>query len=185
LDQSRSGDIEFRGALLPPSSILVRGSRAQAILSDATDHAIVGQCAHALGSMRTMLESTASYLTSRTQFAQTLGSFQALQHRMAEMFSEYDRFRSITYRAAAKLRNPAAERAAAVSAAKFLLGKFAASVGGTMVHLHGAIGMTEALPIGPHFRALLMSAQRYGVGAHHLDRYVRLAGTGMETQPGI
>jgi alkylation response protein AidB-like acyl-CoA dehydrogenase len=172
MDDSRAGDVTFDRTVVEESAIIARGARVAQIIDEAVDHAIVAQCAYALGSLRTLLGMSSGHLATRRQFGQPLGAFQALQHRMADMFVEVDRLRSITYRAVASLGAAKEERNAAVSAAKFVMGQVGVDVGGAAVHLHGAMGMTEELSVGRHYRALLMSAQRFGVGRSHLDRYV-------------
>ena len=72
------------------------------MLEEALDRAALAQVAEALGCMEAVLEISSDYLKTRQQFGQPIGKFQALQHRMSEMFVEVQETRSILYRGIAQ-----------------------------------------------------------------------------------
>ena len=135
------------------------------------DKATAASCAQALGGMKALFERTAAYLRTRKQFGVPIGTFQALQHRLVDMFIELEQSRSMVLLAAAKAdAGDASERRRAVSAAKAYVGKASKFVAQQAVQLHGGIGMTEELDVGHYFRQLTAFGTRFGDRDHHLDR---------------
>jgi alkylation response protein AidB-like acyl-CoA dehydrogenase len=135
------------------------------------DKATAAACAQALGGMKALFERTAAYLRQRKQFGVPIGTFQALQHRLVDMFIELEQSRSMVLLASAKADgSDATERRRAVSSAKAYVGKASKMVAQQAVQLHGGIGMTEELDIGHYFRQLTAFGTRFGDRDHHLDR---------------
>ena len=85
MDGSRAAEISLSNVKLPTSALLSSTPDTFAILETAYARAILAVSAEALGAMETATLMTGEYLTTRTQFGQPIGMFQALQHRMAEM----------------------------------------------------------------------------------------------------
>ena len=88
IDGTRAADIELKALRLPNSALLVSPRRAFDVLEEAIDRTVLAQVAEALGAMEAVLDITNGYIKQRVQFGQPIGKFQALQHRMAEMFVE-------------------------------------------------------------------------------------------------
>jgi alkylation response protein AidB-like acyl-CoA dehydrogenase len=174
IDGTRAADIEITDVRLPKSSLLVAPERALDVLEEAIDRIVLAQVAEALGAMESVLEITNGYLKQRVQFGQTIGKFQALQHRMAEMFVEVQETRSILYRGMALLEAPPAERKRAVSAAKVVACNAGRFVGAQGIQLHGGIGMTEEHSIGHYYKKLIAFEKRFGDAEFHVSRYLRL-----------
>jgi alkylation response protein AidB-like acyl-CoA dehydrogenase len=122
--------------------------------------------------MEAVLAITSEYIKTRHQFGQPIGKFQALQHRMAEMFVEVQEMRSILLRGIAHLEASPVERRLAVSAAKVMLGDAARFVGGQGIQLHGGIGVTDEYQVGHYYKRLLVLEKRYGDADWHLERFV-------------
>ena len=120
-----------------------------------------------------VMEITADQLRNRSQFGQTLSKFQALQHRMAEMFVEVQEARSILYRGIAMIDAAAGVREAAVSAAKVVATGAGRIVGAQGIQLHGGVGMTDEYPVGHYFKRLLSLEKHYGDMDHHVKRIAR------------
>jgi alkylation response protein AidB-like acyl-CoA dehydrogenase len=126
-------------------------------------------CAEALGAMDALLQITLAYLKSRKQFGVPIGSFQALQHRAADMLLQLEQARSMAELAAeALVLDDAAERRMRISAAKTLVGQAARFVGQQAVQLHGGIGVTDELNVSHYFRRLTLIAASFGDVDHHL-----------------
>lgn len=159
-----------------PANALVGGVDA---LEAGLDRAIAVSCAQALGGMTALIERTINYLRTRKQFGTPIGSFQALQHRVVDMFIEAEQARSMVMMAADKVDNEdPAIRARAASAAKAYLCKASKLVAQQAVQLHGGIGMTEELDVGHYFRQLTAFHTRYGDRDYHLNRFSETSGTG-------
>src|SRR5581483_7053844 len=99
----------------------------------------------AVGSMDQLLEATIAYTRQREQYGAALASFQALQHRMADMFVELETARSMAYLAASAVDVDGPERTAQIAAARVQVGRAARFVGQNAVQLHGGMGMSEDL----------------------------------------
>jgi alkylation response protein AidB-like acyl-CoA dehydrogenase len=172
IDGTRAGDIELRHAFVPADGRLTAPGSGLALLEEALDRAALAQVAEALGCMEAVLGLTSEYLKTRQQFGQPIGKFQALQHRMAEMFVEVQETRSILYRGIASLDAAPAARRQAVSAAKVVLGSAGRFVGGQGIQLHGGIGVTDEYPIGHYYKRLLVLETLYGDSEWHLGRFI-------------
>jgi len=147
-----------------------------ALLERGCEHAVAALCAEAVGIMSVMLETTVAYAKERRQFGVPIGSFQALQHRMAEMFVEVELARSMAYFAALRLESSdPAERRRGVSAAKAQIARSGRFVGQNAIQLHGGIGMSEEYSIGHAFKRLTMLERLFGDRAFHLARYAATA----------
>jgi alkylation response protein AidB-like acyl-CoA dehydrogenase len=122
-----------------------------------------------------MLDATVAHTRERRQFGVSISDFQALQHRMADMYIELERAISITYMATLAVGAEPRVRAMAASAAKVRVAKSARFVGQNAIQLHGAMGLTDELPIGWYFRRTTVIETLFGSVDYHLDRYEALA----------
>ncbi|MEO8804485.1 MAG: acyl-CoA dehydrogenase family protein [Burkholderiaceae bacterium] len=172
IDGTRAADITLQSVFVPADALLSAPGSALPVLEEALDRAALAQVAEALGCMEAVLEMTSEYLKTRHQFGQPIGKFQALQHRMAEMFVEVQETRSILYRGIAHLEGGAAARRQAVSAAKVVLGTAGRFVGGQGIQLHGGIGVTDEYQIGHYYKRLLVLEKLYGDSEWHLGRFI-------------
>lgn len=172
LDGQRVAEVELRDVQLPANALLGTENLALADLEWAADRACFALCAEAVGCMSKLTELTVEYLQTRKQFGKPIGSFQALQHRVAEMLGYVEQARSITCYAAANLASDdARQRGRAVSAAKALIGKAGRFIGQQSVQLHGGMGMTDELAVGWYFKRLTAIDMSWGDSDHHVERY--------------
>ena len=151
------------------------GGDAENALQDVLDIGLAALCAEAVGVLDRVLKATIEYSRSRVQFGVAIGSFQALQHRMAEMLMHVEQARSMGYLATARRddADPQARRAA-LAGAKVLIGQAARYVGQQAVQLHGGMGMTDELDVSHCFKRLLAFELRMGTTDEHLALYRRL-----------
>jgi alkylation response protein AidB-like acyl-CoA dehydrogenase len=170
VDDSRAADIEFANVRVPHSALLVGAARSEQVVDQALDRATLACVAEALGAMETVLQLTAEHLKTRTQFGHPIGKFQALQHRMAEMFVEVQEVRSILCCGIAHLNAEPSVRGAVVSAAKLVTLEAGRIVGGQGIQLHGGIGMTQECAVGQYFKKLLAFEKTYGDADWHVNR---------------
>jgi alkylation response protein AidB-like acyl-CoA dehydrogenase len=173
IDDTRAADIRFDSVRLASSALLVPSQRGFDVLDDALDRLLLARVAEALGGMERVLDLTRDHLKNRAQFGQPLGRFQALQHRMAEMFVEVQETRSILFRGLAYIDAPAEERRAAVAAARIVAIAAGRVVGGQGIQLHGGVGMTEEYEVGHYFKRLLVLEKAYGDCEYHLQQLAR------------
>jgi len=148
-----------------------------ALLEAALDRARAALRAEAVGLMSVMLQMAGEYTKQRRQFGVPIGSFQALQHRMAEMFMELELARSMSYVAAMTLENEteAAARTRGISAAKVQIARSGRFIGQNAIQLHGGIGMSEEYKIGHYFKRMTSVERLLGDADYHLARYISAA----------
>jgi alkylation response protein AidB-like acyl-CoA dehydrogenase len=145
------------------------------VLERAIDAGLVALVAEAVGAMDVAKEATLEYLRTRKQFGVPIGSFQALQHRMADMLLEVEQARSALINAAAALDDEdRIRRERALSAAKYTIGRIGTLVAEESIQLHGGIGMTWELPLSHYAKRLVMIDHQFGDDDHHLARYIAL-----------
>jgi alkylation response protein AidB-like acyl-CoA dehydrogenase len=149
---------------------------AAAVLSAVIDRATLAVAAEAVGAMDSLLTKTVEYSKTRKQFGTAIGTFQALQHRMADMFIQCQLARSIVVRAAMILDSDedAVGKARAVSSAKSRVGKAIRKVGQEAVQIHGGIGVTDELDVGHLFKRVTALDLMFGNAEYHLQRFASL-----------
>jgi alkylation response protein AidB-like acyl-CoA dehydrogenase len=176
IDGTRAADIRLEAVRVPASALVLRGAAVSAALEHACDRAVLAMSAAAVGSMDAVMAMTSEYLKTRVQYGKPLAQFQALQHRMAEMFIETDQARSIVYHALACIDDGSTEDVRrAISAVKSLVARACRFVAGQGIQLHGGIGTTEEYAVGHHYRAMLVYEYRFGDSSFHLDRSAALS----------
>ena len=166
-----------RGRRAGPGDVLGRTGEGIAVTEEAVNAGIVAACAEAAGIMARMHRDTIEYLRHREQFGTALSQFQALQHRLVDMFMACELSRSMAYMAAVRLADPEAgdgELRKAVSAAKVQIGRAGRFVGENAIQLHGGMGMTDEMPISHYFKRLVLIDSQFGDADHHLRE---MAGT--------
>ena len=141
-----------------------------------TDRAAAATCAEMLGMAEAAFAQTNDYLKTRVQFGQPLSTFQALQHRMAKMFTELELMRSAVEGALEAIDTGRPDVSQAVSIAKAVAGDTLRLVSGEMVQLHGGIGMTDEHDAGCYLKRTRVLETMWGNAAWHRDRFARLSG---------
>jgi alkylation response protein AidB-like acyl-CoA dehydrogenase len=173
LDEQRAGDVSFSGT---PAELLGAEGKALAAIEEVVDFGTALICAEAVGAMKFACDTTLEYLKTRKQFGVPIGTFQALQHRMVDMYVAYEQARSMACLACSKMDThaDAKDRARAISAAKIKVADNCRHVSQESIQLHGGMGMTEELKVSHTFRRLTMIAQQFGDAEHHLGRFALL-----------
>jgi alkylation response protein AidB-like acyl-CoA dehydrogenase len=175
IDGRWASDLVFEGVELAADALLGDEGQALGVLEAVRDAAIAAICAEGVGVLKRLHGDTVEYTRQRKQFGQPVASFQALQHRMVDMYLQVELANSAMYLAALSLDKPVAERQRATSAAKVTLAKACRFVGQNAVQLHGAMGMTDELALGHYFKRATVLEQEFGGADHHLARHARLA----------
>jgi alkylation response protein AidB-like acyl-CoA dehydrogenase len=171
-------DLVLDGVVVSPERVLAApGTPGVAeALDRAGQQAAVALAATAVGACRAVFEQTVAYAKVRVQYGKPIGSFQALKHRMADMYLAVERAASLLYFAALTIAEEDPRRAQAASMAKAAAGECQKLVVRDGLQLHGGIGMTWEHDL--HF--LLKRAQSadalYGNAVHHRARLARMLG---------
>jgi pimeloyl-CoA dehydrogenase small subunit len=174
VDGLHASEITFENVQVPTDNVIGAADGGLPLIERAIDEAIVAHCAEAVGCMKVLLDATAEYSKTRKQFGVPIGKFQVLQHRMVDMFINYEESVSITLMATLKLNDHDTERKKAASAAKVQIGKAGRFVSQQAVQIHGGMGMTDELNVGHYFKRATMIDTLYGNVDHHLKRYASL-----------
>jgi alkylation response protein AidB-like acyl-CoA dehydrogenase len=174
IDDRRASDLVFDGLRVPAEALLGDEGDAWPSLAQARDEGATAICAEAVGCMRKVVADTVDYAKQRHQFGQPIGAFQALQHRMVDMYMELEQSVAAMYLAVMNLEADPDVRARAVSAAKATIGRAARLIGQEAVQLHGGMGMTEELAIGHYFKRLTALQYEFGSTDYHTKRYAAL-----------
>ena len=169
-DSRGAANISFDGAAAEP---LTGG---YALVEKVLDRARAGVAAEMLGSALQAFETTLDYLKVRVQFGQVIGSFQALQHRAAKMFTDLELSRSAVEAALSAIDANSPEVPELVSLAKAKMGDTFHLVSNEMVQMHGGIGMTDAHDAGFYLKRARAAEAAFGNQAYHRDRYAKIQG---------
>ncbi|REE17872.1 hypothetical protein B0G71_0845 [Paraburkholderia sp. BL27I4N3] len=174
IDGGRAAEVTFDTVTLNDGALLGTTDAGFATLEYAISCGVLALCSEAVGAMDVAKDYTLEYLRTRKQFGVPIGSFQALQHRMADLLLEIEQSRSAVINAAAALGAERKVRERAVSAAKYSIGRIGALVAEECIQLHGGIGMTWELPLAHYAKRLVMIDHQLGDEDHHLERFVAL-----------
>lgn len=146
------------------------------ILEPALDRARVALAAEMLGSAQAAFEMTLEYLQTRKQFGQLIGSYQALQHRAAKMYTDLELTRSCIAAALAATDKGSRQVAELTSLAKARAADLVHVISNETVQMHGGIGMTDEHDSGLYLKRARVQEALYGGASFHRDRYARLRG---------
>ena len=170
-DGQRAAEIGFASVRVPPHDVLGPPGGAAPAIERAVDETIAVLAAEAVGAMSEALTMTVDYLKTRKQFGVTIGSFQALQHRAADMTVALEQARSMMILAAMTAdEEDAAARVKTMSAVKAQIGRSAKFIGQQAVQMHGGIAMTYEYKVGHLFKRLTMIDIAFGDADVHLRR---------------
>ena len=175
-DSRGAANITFDGVEVGADAVLGEVDKGHALLEKTLDRARAGLCAEMLGSAVQAFEVTLDYLKVRVQFGQVIGSFQALQHRAAKMFTDLELARSAVEAALQAIDADTPDVPELVSLAKAKMGDVFHLVSNEMVQMHGGIGMTDAHDAGFYMKRARAAEAAFGNQAYHRDRYARIQG---------
>lgn len=176
VDNRLTSDFQFDGVKVGPDALLGEAGKAWPELERALDIGAVCTAAELLGMAQEAFERTIGYLKERKQFGVLIGSFQALQHRAAQLFCEIELTRSAVLAALQALEANGEDRSIKASMAKAKADKTAKLSVNEAVQMHGGIGMTDEFDIGFFMKRAAASRQAYGDAYYHADRFARLRG---------
>jgi alkylation response protein AidB-like acyl-CoA dehydrogenase len=171
VDGQRAAEITFTDVSVSADDLLGAVDQGYPTLEAVALDAMLALSAEAVGSMEVLYKDTVAYTTQREQFDHPLAEFQVLQHRMVDMFMEYEQCKSLLYRATLEVVQQGSEARRTVHALKHFVGKTGIMIGENAVQLHGGMGMTEELRIGHHFKRLLVLDMQFGNADYHLQKF--------------
>jgi alkylation response protein AidB-like acyl-CoA dehydrogenase len=174
-DSLRSADITLNNVKVGSDALIGAENSGLAALEEALDFTSALICAEAVGAMKFACDTTLEYLKTRKQFGVPIGTFQALQHRIVDMYIATEQARSITYLACAKADGAAdaKERRQVISAARIKVADSTRLVGQDAIQMHGGMGMTYEMKVSHTYKRLTMIGQAFGDADYYLERFMR------------
>ena len=168
-DETRYADISLSNVLV--TEVLGEVGKGLAIVEKIVEVGIAATAAETVGAMEAMNDMTLEYSKTRVQFGNPIGTYQVVQHRMADMFMTAEQGRSMAMLATMSLENDdPAERAHDMATAKVGIGQAGRYVSQSAVQMHGGIGMTEEYAVGHYFRRCMVIERLFGDPAYYLQR---------------
>lgn len=174
-DSRGAARITFDNVSVSADAVLGQVGQGWAVLEPTLDRAYAGLAAEMLGTANAAFEITLDYLKTRTQFGQVIGTFQALQHRAAKLFTDLETTRS-SVEAALEAIDAGGDTRALASLAKAKASEVLHLATNEMVQMHGGIGMTDAHDSGLYMKRARVAETLFGGASFHRDRYARLQG---------
>lgn len=173
LDGHSAADIILEN--VKASALLGEEGQGHSVLAAAANEAILALAAEAVGMMEKLYKETVAYTKDRKQFGVPISIFQALQHRMVDMFTAHELCKSMLLRAVLSYINDDGEAEKNISALKYYLSVNAQKVGHEAVQIFGGMGMTDEMSIGMYLKRINVINTLFGNGDAHLQRFVAMS----------
>ena len=170
VDDSMATTISFDKVSVDDADILAIGGQAQWILKQVLLESRAAQCAEAYGCMQALLEQTLDYVQIRKQFGRSISSFQTVQHRLANMYTDCEQAKGMMM--LANLTRENEEWPGNVAAAKAFICNKARKVGHEAIQLHGGMGVTEELAIGHYHKKIMLLTTLFGNEDAQIAEYI-------------
>ena len=174
IDSRNSAAITLEGVEVTADAVLGEVDGGYTALEAVLDAGRAGLAAEMSGSAQECLGQTLGYLRERKQFGEIIGTYQALQHRAAHLYTEIELGKSIVLKALQTLDMAPDHAAMMVSAAKSKLGQVAQLAAREAIQMHGGIGMTDEYDIGFFIKRVRVAEALYGDANYHTDKFARL-----------
>ncbi len=174
VDSRGYANIEFNGVEVSNENLLGELDGGFTLLDAILDRARAGLAAEMLGTAAQAFDMTLDYLKTRVQFGQVIGSFQALGHRAAGLFSTMELTRSCVEAALQAIDTGAKETAELCSLSKCRAGDFLHQMSNELIQIHGGIGMTDEFDAGFYLKRARVLEAAFGNQAFHRDRFANL-----------
>jgi alkylation response protein AidB-like acyl-CoA dehydrogenase len=175
-DSRGAANITFDKVEVGADAVLGAADKGWDVLEKTLDRVRAALAAEMLGAANQAFETTLDYLKVRVQFGQVIGSFQALQHRAAKMFTDLELARSAVEAALQAIDADSPDVPELVSLSKAKMGDVFHLVSNEMVQMHGGIGMTDAHDAGFYLKRARAAEAAFGSQSYHRDRYARING---------
>lgn len=175
-DSRGYANVYFDRVSVDASALLGPMGDAYELLENILDRARAGISAEMMGTASRSFDMTLEYLKTRVQFGQVIGSFQALGHRAAGLFTQQELSRSCMEAALQSIDADAADVNEMASLAKCKVGDFTHAMSNELIQIHGGIGMTDEFDAGLYLKRARALETMYGNQAYHRNRFAQLKG---------
>jgi alkylation response protein AidB-like acyl-CoA dehydrogenase len=161
-------EVVFHNVKVPKKDILGKQDHGWAIIQDMIPKATLAQCAYMVGGAQQVLEMTVNYAKERVQFGKQIGSFQAIQHKCANMVTDVDGARFITYQATWKMAE-GLPTALEVSMAKAWVSEAYRRTCSEGHQIHGGIGFIKDHDMQLYYRRAKANELAFGDADYHRE----------------
>lgn len=170
-DDTRAADISLSNVAVSDAGVLGEVGGGLPVIRRVIEAGIAATAGETVGAMEAMNEMTLEYAKTRVQFGQPIGSYQVVQHRLADMFMAQEQGRSMAMLATMSIDNPDdGARAHDIALAKVGVGQAGRYVSQSAVQVHGGIGITEEYAVGHYFRRCMVIERLFGDPAYYLAK---------------
>ncbi|HEY1931772.1 MAG TPA: acyl-CoA dehydrogenase family protein [Acetobacteraceae bacterium] len=170
-DELRAADIALGNVQVGDGDVLGEVGKGLATVQRVVEAGIAATAAESIGAMEAMHSMTLEYSKTREQFGKPIGSYQVVQHRLADMFMTMEQGRSMAMLATMMADHADdAERAHKMAMAKVGVGQAGRYVSQSAIQMHGGIGMTEEYAVGHYFRRCMVIERLFGDTAYYLQK---------------
>jgi len=177
VDGKRAAEISLQNVSVSADQAIGEIGEGYSALAGAISDATLAVCAEAVGIMTALTEKTIEYSKSRVQFGVPISSFQALQHRMVEMYTACEQSRSLMMWAAMTITDDNEASARAIHSLKYQIGVAGTRVGEEAVQIHGGMGVTWDLDVAHYFKRLTAINVLFGNADWHLNQLATASGS--------
>lgn len=174
VDGRNAAEVALAGVSVGSDRLLGKVDAGADLLDAVFARAAIGLSAEMLGTFDEAFERTLAYLKDREQFGVKIGSFQALRHRIVDMFCELELARSVVREALTALDEGREDVPQMASAAKARCSDVSSQITSEALQMHGGIGMTDEEEIGLFFKRAKAAELTLGDALYHRDRYATL-----------
>lgn len=175
-DSRNAANIIFDNVCVDNSALIGELDQGFSILDPVLDRGRIAMAAEMLGGALECFERTVDYLKEREQFGVKIGTFQALKHRAAIMYTELELSKSVVLDALSAIDEQRADVSQLASLAKARLNDVYQLVTNEAVQMHGGIGVTDELELGFFLKRARVAIQIFGNSGFNRDRYASLCG---------
>ena len=175
MDGQLVANIKLTDVRVASDHVLGDVDKGYPIIEAVVGEVIIALCAEAMGIMQKLNTTTIEYTKTRQQFGVAISSFQALQHRMVDMFMAGEQAKSILYRAVCAAESGADDLAKNIAALKVMIGRNGKLIGDEAIQLHGGMGLTDELDVGHYVKRLMIINTTFGDADYQQQKFNRLA----------
>ncbi|MAA59821.1 MAG: pimeloyl-CoA dehydrogenase small subunit, partial [Pseudomonadales bacterium] len=171
----RAAELTLSNVKVPAAALLGMDGAAVPALESIADEAAVALAAEAVGMMEKLYRETVEYSQNRKQFGVPISAFQALQHRMVDMFTMHEECKSLLLRAVMSHKAGDADFSKNVSALKYAVAVKGQKVAHEAIQIFGGMGMTDEMSVGMYLKRINVINTLFGNGDYHLKRFISLS----------
>jgi alkylation response protein AidB-like acyl-CoA dehydrogenase len=175
MDGQLVANIKLTDVRVAADHVLGDVDKGYTLIEAVVGDVIIALCAEAMGIMQKLNTTTIEYTKTRKQFGVAISSFQALQHRMVDMFMAGEQAKSILYRAVCAAESGAEDLPKNIAALKVMIGRNGKLIGDEAIQLHGGMGLTDELDVGHYVKRLMMINTTFGDADYQQQKFNRLS----------